>query len=134
MVQWIRIRPSMQETRENSTCGEATKPTTIEPARSRAPNYWACVRQLLKPTRLEPTLCNRRSHRSKKPSKNTRTKESPNSKEDPLQKILVKKEKKKKPPVCKEFVLWISSLTLGKKEKRKTTDRSHSVLKQVFTL
>ena len=30
-------------------------------------NYWACVPQLLKPTCLEPVLCNKRSHRNEKP-------------------------------------------------------------------
>ena len=39
---------------------EATKPLSH--------NYWACVLQLLKPTRLDPVLRNKRSHRNEKPS------------------------------------------------------------------
>ena len=49
----------------------ATKPMchnyqacTLEPG---GHNYWAHVPQLLKPTRLEPMLCKKRSHRNKKP-------------------------------------------------------------------
>ena len=31
-------------------------------------NYWAHVPQLLKPERLEPMLCNKRSYRNEKPA------------------------------------------------------------------
>ena len=31
-------------------------------------NYWARMLQLLKPTRLEPVLRNKRSHRNEKPA------------------------------------------------------------------
>ena len=40
-------------------CHEATKPMCH--------NYWVCVPQLLKPTHLEPALCNERSHQNEKP-------------------------------------------------------------------
>ena len=78
VVQWLRIRLPMQGTWvralvwEDPTCHRATKPLrhnywacTLEPA---SHNYWACVPQLLKPTRLEPVLCNKRSHRNEKPA------------------------------------------------------------------
>ena len=76
-AQWLRICLPMQETRvwalvrEDPTCRGATKPVhqnywacALEPV---SHNYWACVPQLLKPARLELTLCNKRSHRNKKP-------------------------------------------------------------------
>ena len=44
---------------EDPTCRGASKPVCH--------NYWACVPPLLKPTRLEPVLCNKRSHRNEKP-------------------------------------------------------------------
>ena len=44
---------------EDPTCHGATKPASH--------NYRAQVPQLLKPTRLEPVLRNKRSHRNKKP-------------------------------------------------------------------
>ena len=57
---------------EDPTCRGATKPMrhnywacALEPANH---NYWACVPQLLKPARLEPMLCNERSHRNEKPA------------------------------------------------------------------
>ena len=66
VVQWLRIRPPMQETRvqalvqEDPTCRGATKPVrhsywacALEPA---SHNYWARAPQLLKPARLEPVL------------------------------------------------------------------------------
>ena len=37
----------------------------LEPA---SHNYWAHVPQLLKPVRLEPVLCNKRSHPNEKPT------------------------------------------------------------------
>ena len=57
--------------REDPTCCGATKPVrhnywacALEPA---SHNYWAHVPQQLKPVRLEPVLCNTRSHRNEKP-------------------------------------------------------------------
>ena len=56
VVQWLRILLPMQGTRvralvwEDPTCHGATEPVRH--------NYWAWVPQLLKPARLEPTLCN----------------------------------------------------------------------------
>ena len=39
------------------------------PGRSHMPqSNWAHVPQLLKPARLEPVLCNKRSHRNEKPA------------------------------------------------------------------
>ena len=64
-VQWLRISLPMQGTRvqalvqEDPTCRGATKPVSH--------NYWARVLQLLKPERLEPMLCNKRSHHNEKP-------------------------------------------------------------------
>ena len=64
VVQWLRIRLPMQGTRvralvwEDPTCRGATKPVCH--------SYWARVPQLLKPTRLEPVLRNKRSHRNEK--------------------------------------------------------------------
>ena len=78
VAQWLRIHLLMQETqvqalvREDPTCLRATKPVrhnywacALEPA---SHNYWARVPQLLKPVRLEPVLCNKRSHHNEKPS------------------------------------------------------------------
>ena len=79
VAQWLRIRLPMQGTRvwalvrEDPTCRGATKPVchnywaccTLELA---SHNYWARVPQLLKPTCLEPVLCNKRSHRNEKPA------------------------------------------------------------------
>ena len=65
VTQWLRIHLPMQGTRvralvrEDPTCHGATK--TVHH------NYWACVPQLLKPERLEPMLCNKRSHHNEKP-------------------------------------------------------------------
>ena len=66
VVQWLRIRLPMQETRvralvwEDPTCRGVTKPVrhnywacALEPA---SHNYWARVPQLLKPTCLEPLI------------------------------------------------------------------------------
>ena len=98
VAQWLSIRLSMQGTqvralvREDPTCRGATKPVchnywacAVEPM---SHNYWACVLQLLKPTCLEPMLCNKRSS-------HTATKSSPcspqlekacaQSNEDPMQ-------------------------------------------------
>ena len=58
--------------REDPTCRGATKPMhhncwsprALEPMCS---NYWAHGLQLLKPTCLEPVLCNKRSHHNEKP-------------------------------------------------------------------
>ena len=54
--------------REDPTCSGATKPVrhnywALQPA---SHNYWAHVPQLLKPMRLEPVLCNKRSHCNEK--------------------------------------------------------------------
>ena len=39
------------------------------PGRSQMPrSNWACEPQLLKPVRLEPVLCNKRSHHNEKPA------------------------------------------------------------------
>ena len=78
MAQWLRIRLPMQGTRvrtlvqEDPTCRGATKPVrhnswacALEPA---SHNYWAHEPQLLKPARLEPVLCNKRSRRNEKPA------------------------------------------------------------------
>ena len=58
--------------REDPTCRGATKPVchnywagALEPA---SHNYWACAPQLLKPTRLKPVLCDKRSHLNEKPA------------------------------------------------------------------
>ena len=77
VAQWLRIHLPMQGTRvralvrEDPTCRGATKPMHH--------NYWAWplepvnhndrahAPQLLKPVRLEPVLCNKRSHRNEKP-------------------------------------------------------------------
>ena len=77
VAQWLRIRLPMQGTRvwalvwEDPTCRGAPKPVhhnywacALEPGRR---NYWAHEPQLLKPTRLEPVLRNKRSHRNEKP-------------------------------------------------------------------
>ena len=76
MAQWLRIRLPMQGTwvralgQEDPTCRGATKPVhhnywawALEPA---SHSYWAHEPQLLKPGRLEPMLCNKRSHRNEK--------------------------------------------------------------------
>ena len=78
VAQWLRIHLPMQGTqvralvRENPTCRGATKPAhhnywswAVEPM---SHNYWAHVPQLLKPARLEPVLCNKRSHGNEKPT------------------------------------------------------------------
>ena len=78
MAQWLRIHLPMQGTWvralvwEDPTCCGATKPMrqnywacTLEPA---SHSYWAHVPQLLKPVRLEPVLCNKRSHHNEKPA------------------------------------------------------------------
>ena len=77
VVQWLRICLPMHGTWvralvwEDLTCCGAAKPMrhnywacTLEPT---CHNYWARVPQVLKPTRLEPMLCNKRSHCNKKP-------------------------------------------------------------------
>ena len=77
VVQWLGILLPTQGTwvwtlvREDPTYHQATKPVghnywacALEPV---SHNYWAWVPQLLKPTRLEPVLHNKRSHRNEKP-------------------------------------------------------------------
>ena len=68
-MQGTRVRSLV---REDPTCRGATKPVrhnywacALEPA---SHNYWAHVPQLLKPTHLEPMLCNKRSHHNEKPA------------------------------------------------------------------
>ena len=96
VAQWLRIRLLIQGTRvwalvrEDPTCRGATKPVRH--------NYWACVPQLLslrsrackpqllKPTRLEPMLCNKRIHRSEKPAHHNK---------DPMQPKIKNKNKLK---------------------------------------
>ena len=100
VAQWLRICLPMQRTqvqalvREDPTCRGATKPVhhnywacALEPV---SHNYWAHVPQLLKPTRLEPVLSNKRSHRDEKPT---------HCNEDPMQ---PKKKKRKKNEVKKK--------------------------------
>ena len=78
VAQWLRIHLPVQVTRvpvlvrEDPTCCGATRPvchnywaSALEPA---SHNYWAHVPQLLKPARLEPVLCNKRSHCDEKPA------------------------------------------------------------------
>ena len=87
VVQWLRIRLSMQGiqvrtlVREDPTWRGATKPVrhnywacALEPT---SHNYWAHTPQLLKPTPLEPVLCNKRSQAMRSPR--TATKSSPRS-------------------------------------------------------
>ena len=78
VAQWLRIRLTRQGirvralVREDPTCRRATKPVhhsywacALEPV---SHNYRAHVPQLLKPTHLEPMLCNKRSHHNEKPA------------------------------------------------------------------
>ena len=71
VAQWLRIRLPMQGARvrtlglEDPTCCRATK--------ARVPQLLSlpsrvCEPQLLKPTHLEPVLCNKRSHHNEKPT------------------------------------------------------------------
>ena len=86
LAQWLRIHLPRQGSRvralvrEDPTCRGATKPVhhnywacALEPA---SHNYWDRVPQLLKPTHLEPVLCNKRSHRNEEPAL-AATRESP---------------------------------------------------------
>ena len=76
VAQWLRNRLPMQRTRvkalvwEDPACCGTTKPVrhnywacALEPV---SHNYWARTPQLLKPTCLEPVLCNKRSHHNEK--------------------------------------------------------------------
>ena len=87
VAQWLRIRLPTQGTwvralvQEDPTCRGATKPVchncwacALEPV---SHNYWAHVPQLLKPTRLEPVLCNGEATAMRSP--HTATKSSPRS-------------------------------------------------------
>ena len=77
VAQWLKICPPMQGTRvwalvrEDPTCRGATKPVHHNywacALELMSHNYWAHVPQLLKPTRLEPMLHNKRSYRNEKP-------------------------------------------------------------------
>ena len=67
-MQGTRVRALVQE---DPTCRGATKAMrhnnwacTLEPA---SHDYWARMLQLPKPVHLEPTLCNKTSHRNEKP-------------------------------------------------------------------
>ena len=79
VAQWLRIRLPMQGTRvralvrEDPTCRGASEPVchnywacALEPA---SHNYWAHEPQLLKPSCLEPMLCNKRKVQSMKEKK-----------------------------------------------------------------
>ena len=86
-MQGTRVRALV---REDPTCHGATKPVrhnywacALEPV---SHNYWAQVPQLLKPTRPEPVLHDKRSHRNEKPMHSneewpllTTTRESPHA-------------------------------------------------------
>ena len=68
-MQGTRVRALVWE---DPTCHGATKPVhhnywacALEPA---SHNYWAHMLQLLKPVRLEPVLCTKRSHSNEKPT------------------------------------------------------------------
>ena len=68
-MQGTRVRTLVQE---DPTCHGATKPVhhncwacALEPVSHK---YWDHVPQLLKLTRLEPVLRNKRSHRNEKPA------------------------------------------------------------------
>ena len=71
---WLRIRLPTQGTwlqAQVRECRVATKPVchiywacALQPA---SHNCWARMPQLLKPTHLEPVLCNKRSHCNEKP-------------------------------------------------------------------
>ena len=78
VARWLRIHLPRQGKRvralvwEHPTCSGAAKPTsynyqtcTLKPA---SRNCKAHVLQLLKPVRLEPVLCNKRSHRNERPA------------------------------------------------------------------
>ena len=77
VAQWLRVCLPTQGTQvralvqEDPTCHRATKPMrhnswacALEPT---SHNCWAHMPQLLKPMRLEPVLCNKRSHCNEKP-------------------------------------------------------------------
>ena len=70
VAQWLRIHLPMQGTRvralvwEDPTCRGAAKPVH----QLLSPCSRACEPQLLKPTRLEPMLCVKRSHSNEKPA------------------------------------------------------------------
>ena len=78
MAQWLRICLPAQRTRvqflvrEDPSSRGATKPMRHNYwARALGPtshNYWARMPQLLKPVRLEPVLCNKRSRHNEKPA------------------------------------------------------------------
>ena len=101
VAQWLGVHPPMQGSRvralvwEDPTCHGATKPVchnywacALKPA---SHNYWAQVPQLLKHARLEPVLCNKRSHCNEKPAHHNKeqplltTRKPACSKEDPTQ-------------------------------------------------
>ena len=66
VTQWLRIHLPMQGTQVWSLVRE--DPTWLSTTKPVCHNYWARVPQLLKPTCLEPMLCNKRSHSSEKPT------------------------------------------------------------------
>ena len=67
VVRWLRIHLPMQGTRiqplvwEDSTCYMVSKPKLL------SQHSRACKPQVLKPTHLEPVLCNKRSHHNDEP-------------------------------------------------------------------
>ena len=85
VVRWTGIHLPMQGTQVQSPIwGDPTRRETAEPHTATGPvlqslraatpdakpagsNYWARVPQLLKPTLLEPVICNKRSHPNEKP-------------------------------------------------------------------
>ena len=90
VVQWLKIRLSMQRTQvwslvqEDTTCRGAAKPVRH--------NYWACFLQRLKPKRPRAVLLKKRSHRNEQPEFRNREEprlpqldESSCSHEDPAQ-------------------------------------------------
>ena len=67
VAQWLGIRLPMQGTRVRALVGE--DPTCCGATKLACHNYWALVPQLLRPTRLEPVLHNKRSHCNEKPTR-----------------------------------------------------------------
>ena len=62
-------------------------------------HYWACERQLGKPPRLEPVLCNNRHHRNEKTEHRNKPTTTTESNEDPAE-----------PKINKQMVQWLRNL------------------------
>ena len=137
VVQWIRIGLRTQRTWvwslvwEDSTCGRADKPMhhnhwarTLETQR---PNYWTCRLQPLKPTHLEPVLCDKRSYHSEKA---TRKKPSCSKETQYNQEIIKKKKKKRFHLITKQSRHWSSPLFLPQNScvKHQHQDRKASAM------